>query len=436
MFKKLKRAALGANVPHEKATAAMATVKMPLPSKVVLPMQQHIGQPCTPVVKKGDAVLVGSLIAQATGALGANIYSGVSGTVTAVETMRTSNGTLTPAVVIAPDGQQTVDPAVKAPTVTDKKSFLQAVAACGLVGLGGAGFPTAVKLDPKAAVDTLIINAAECEPYLTADTREMLENGDTILSGVRAVMKYLAISKCVIGIEKNKPECIAKLNELFQGDTGVSVKVLPSRYPQGAEKVLIEKTVGKEVPQGGLPSDVGVIVLNVTTVSTIGKFLATGMPLTTKRVTVAGDAVKNPQNVEVIIGTPASEVLEFCGLKENTPIAKLISGGPMMGVALPDFDHPVIKQTNGLLALSAQAANKPDMGPCIRCGRCIEACPIGLSPVEIAGAFNKKDVEALNKMQITSCMLCGTCSYVCPAKRPVTQVMGLAKSFTLKEAQK
>ena len=436
MLKKLKRAALGAGVPHEKGTATLATVKMPVPSKVVLPMQQHIGAPCTPVVKKGDTVMVGTLVGKAEGFVSANIYSGVSGTVASVDTVHISNGASVAAVVITPDGQQTVDPAVKAPVVTDKASFIEAIQNCGLVGLGGAGFPTAVKLSPKTPVDTLVINAAECEPYLTADTREMLENGETIASGVKAVMKYLEIKNCVIGIERNKPECVSAMNQLFSGVAGVTVKVLPSRYPQGAEKVLIENTTGREVPQGGLPSDAGVIVMNVTTVSTIGKFLATGMPLVTKRLTVDGDAIKEPKNVEAIIGTPVREVLEFCGLKEGVTVAKLISGGPMMGLALPSADEPVLKQNNGILAFSEKMAAMPAVGPCIRCGRCIEACPMGLAPVQIAGAFNKKNAEELNKLCVDLCMLCGTCSYVCPAKRPVTQTMGLAKDFAKKEAKK
>ncbi|TCL51760.1 electron transport complex subunit RsxC [Allofournierella massiliensis] len=436
MLKKLKRAALGAGVPHEKGTATLATVKMPVPSKVVLPMQQHIGAPCTPVVKKGDTVMVGTLVGKAEGFVSANIYSGVSGTVASVDTVHISNGASVAAVVITPDGQQTVDPAVKAPVVTDKASFIEAIQNCGLVGLGGAGFPTAVKLSPKTPVDTLVINAAECEPYLTADTREMLENGETIASGVKAVMKYLEIKNCVIGIERNKPECVSAMNQLFSGVAGVTVKVLPSRYPQGAEKVLIENTTGREVPQGGLPSDAGVIVMNVTTVSTIGKFLATGMPLVTKRLTVDGDAIKEPKNVEAIIGTPVREVLEFCGLKEGVTVAKLISGGPMMGLALPSADEPVLKQNNGILAFSEKMAAMPAAGPCIRCGRCIEACPMGLAPVQIAGAFNKKNTEELNKLCVDLCMLCGTCSYVCPAKRPVTQTMGLAKEFAKKEAKK
>ena len=436
MFKKLKRAALGASVPHEKGTAAMATEKMPVPEKVVLPMVQHIGKPCEPTVKKGDTVLVGTLIGKASGFVSANIYSSVSGTVTALDTVRMSDGKSCAAVVIAADGQQTPDPECKAPVVKDKESLIQAAADCGLVGLGGAGFPTAVKLSPKTPVDTLIINGAECEPYLTSDTREFLENSDSVMAGIKAVMKYLEIKKCVIGIERNKPECIERMNSLAKDAEGVSVLTLPSRYPQGAEKVLIEKAAGREVPQGGLPSDVGVLVMNVTTISALAKYLATGMPLVTRRLTVDGDAVQNPKNLEVAIGTPIQKVLDYCGIKENVQLGKVIMGGPMMGVAVADLETPVLKQNNGILAFSAEKATLPEPQPCIRCGRCISACPIGLSPVELAGAFKKGDTEALNKMNIDLCMLCGSCSFVCPAKRPVTQTMRLAKDFARKEAQK
>ena len=436
MLKKLKRAALGARVPHEKGTAGMETVKMPVPSKVVLPMQQHIGAPCTPVVKKGDTVQVGTLVGQAGGVVSANIYSGVSGTVTAVDTVRLSDGKSCLAVSIQPDGQQSVDPAVQPPVVTDKASLIAAVQACGLVGLGGAGFPTAVKLDPKSPVDTLVINGAECEPYLTADAREFLENSETVMSGIEAVMKHLGIAKCLICIERNKPECIDLMCSLAKGAQGVEVKPLPSRYPQGAEKVLVESATGREVPQGGLPADAGVLVLNVTTVSTIGKFLATGMPLTTRRMTVDGDAVANPQNLEVIVGTPMQEVLDFCGVKEGVSVGKMIMGGPMMGVAIADAQTPVLRQNNGLLVFSEKMAKLPEPQPCIRCGRCIDACPMGLAPVQIAGAFTNKDTEELGKLCVDLCMMCGSCSYVCPAKRPVTQTMTLAKAFYAKEAQK
>lgn len=436
MFKKLKRAAKGAAVPQEEGTAKMATVKMPLPTKIILPMVQHIGAPCEPCVKKGDTVMVGTLVGKAGGFVSANIYSSVSGTVSAIDNVRMSNGRFCPAVVIQPDGEQTPDPAIKAPVVTDQESFVKAVADCGLVGLGGAGFPTAVKLSPKTPVDTLVINGAECEPYLTGDAREFLEHSETVMSGIEAVMKYLSIEKCIIGIENNKPECIDLMCSLARGTKGITVKPLPSRYPQGAEKVLIEKTTGREVPQGGLPSDVGVIVMNVTTVSTIGKFLITGMPLVAKRVTVDGDAVANPQNVEVLIGTPMQEVLDFCGLKEEVALGKVIMGGPMMGVAVADTALPILKQNNGLLAFSEEKAALPVPSACIRCGRCIEACPMGLSPVEIAGAFAKGDAAQLAKLDIDLCMLCGSCSFVCPAKRPVTQTMGLAKDLARKEAQK
>lgn len=436
MLKKLKRAALGAGVPHAKTTAAIATVKMPLPAKIVLPMQQHIGAPCTPVVQKGDTVQVGTLVGQAGGFVSANIYSGVSGTVAGIETVTYTNGAKVQAVVITPDGEQTVAASVKPPVVTDRASLVKAAQDCGLVGLGGAGFPTAVKLSPKTPVDTLVINGAECEPYLTADTREFLENSETVMSGIEAVMKYLEIKKCIIGIERNKPECIDLMCSLASGAAGIEVKPLPSRYPQGAEKTLIENTTGREVPRGGLPSDVGVLVMNVTTISVLGKFLATGMPLTTKRMTVDGDVVKEPKNVEVIIGTPLQEVADFCGIKEGAEVGKAICGGPMMGVAMADLAFPVLKQNNGLLLFSRKAAALPEPGPCIRCGRCINGCPMGLGPVQIAGAFQKKDIDALSALKVDLCVLCGTCSFVCPAKRPVTQTMSLAKELQKKGGKK
>lgn len=430
MFKKLSRAALGAAVPHDKATSGMQTVTMPLPSKLVLCMQQHIGAPCTPVVKKGDHVDVGTVVGKAPSVVSADIHSGVSGTVVGIETVQYPTGGAVQAVVIEPDGQQTIAANIKKPSVTNYESFIQAVRDCGLVGLGGAGFPTAVKLSPKnlQQVDTLVINGAECESYLTADNREFLEHSDTILSGIKAVMEYLQIQKCCIGIERNKPEAMDLMFSLIKDEPAIKVVPLPSRYPQGAEKVLIERTVGREVPRGGLPSDVGVIVLNVTTVSTIGKYLQTGMPLTTKRVTVEGDAVAKPQNVEVIIGTPLEEVLEFCG-GTKVQAAKVITGGPMMGTAQVSLQFPVLKQNNGLLVLSEKSAHLPAAQPCIRCGRCISACPMGLSPVEIANAYNRKDTHALDKMMVDLCIACGTCAYVCPAKRPVSQTMALAKDY-------
>ena len=441
MLKFLKRSAQGASVPHEKATSEMATVQMPVPKNVVIPMSMHIGAPAQPVVKKGDQVYVGTLIGQAGGFVSANIHSSVSGTVVGVAPMRMVNGAVCQAVAIESDGQQTVDPACQPPVVNDKDSLLQAIQACGLVGVGGAGFPTHVKL--AAEVDTLLINAAECEPYLTTDAREMLECSDTILGGIRAVMQYCGIPRCIIGIERNKPACIDLMCSLTRDVKGVSVKPLPMRYPQGAEKTLVETCTGREVPQvgpsgkPGLPADVGCIVMNVTSVSTLGKYLKTGIPLVSKRITVDGDAIARPQNIEAPIGALYRDVIEACGgIKPDVELGKIIFGGPMMGTSPPSSDFPVLKQNNGLLLFSRKTAVLPDPQPCIRCGRCIAACPMGLEPVEIVECFNRKDAEALRRHSVDLCVSCGSCTYVCPAKRPVSQTVTLAKGWYLNELRK
>ncbi len=415
----------------------MQTVQMPLPGKVTLLMQQHIGAPSVPVVAKGDKVQVGSLVGKAGGFVGADIHSGVSGTVSSVEKVVSTAGTMVDAVVIETDGEQTVSPDVKPPTVTDRESFLAAVRACGLVGLGGAGFPTAVKLSPKNldAIDHIIINAAECEPYITSDDREMLENGEEVMAGIRAVKQYLGVPNVVVAVERNKPEAMEKMHELARSEKGVKVKALATRYPQGAEKVLIERVTGREVPATGLPADVGVIVLNVTTVANIGRFLATGMPLTKKRLTVDGGAIATPRNVEVIIGTSISEVVAACGGYQVTP-GKLLVGGPMMGVALAGDDYPTIKQNNAILALTHEEAVLPAPEPCIRCGRCVNSCPVGLSPIETCEAYEGRDWELLDKLAAGTCIMCGVCSFVCPAKRLVSQTTVLARSYYLKNAKK
>lgn len=430
MFNYLKRSALGAAVPHAKSTAAKSTVSLPCPQRVVIPMQQHIGAPAEICVKKGDAVYVGSVIGKAQGFVSADVHSSVSGVVEEITSIKYVNGSEVASVAIAADGFQTIDPSIAPPVVEDFDSFIAAVRSCGLVGLGGAGFPTAVKLSPKNLdqVHTLIINGAECEPYITADNREFMENSSTVISGILAVKQYLNLKKVVIGIERNKPEAIDLMFSLCKSDATINVKPLQSRYPQGAEKVLIYKTTGIEVPRGKLPADAGVIVLNVSTVSAIGKYLSTGIPLVAKRLTVDGDAIKTPKNVMVPIGTSLEDVIKYCG-GTTKEAAKIITGGPMMGLSVPDTKMPVLKQNNAILVFGEDMAKLPKPADCIRCGRCIAACPMGLSPVEIANSFANKDKEALSKMMVDLCMSCGTCSFVCPSKRYVSQTMGLAKNF-------
>ena len=400
---------------------------MPLPSKIVLSMGQHIGAPAAPAVAKGDQVYVGTVVGKAGGFVSSDIHSGVSGTVDSIVTITAPNGAAQTAVVIIPDGEQKVDPAVAPPVVTDLKSFQDAIRASGLVGLGGAGFPTAVKLAPKNLdeIDTLVINGAECEPYITSDNRCLIEDTHFILGGIKAVMKYLDIKKCIIGIEGNKPQAIAKMKDAIDMP-GVEVKELPCRYPQGAEKVLIENCTGREVPFPGLPSDVGVIVMNVTSVAFVGKYLETGMPLTTKRLTVDGDIVKEPKNVEVLIGTPIQELLDFCGGLTAQP-GKVLYGGPMMGTCVADLSQPILKNNNAVLAFSEKLARLPKKTNCIHCGRCVNACPLGLAAKDIVKAYDNGNVELLQELNADLCMSCGTCSFVCPAKRPLAPSIALAK---------
>lgn len=436
VFKKLVRSASGAKVPHNKNTENIETVKMPVPARVHIAMSQHIGAPAKVVVKKGDEVKVGTVIGEATGVISACIHSSVSGKVFAVEETLFPNGQKTQTVVIDTDGEQTVCESVKAPEVTDYTSFIEAVKASGLVGLGGAGFPTNVKLAPKNLneIDTLIINAAECEPYITADYREIIENGADVIEGTKLVKNYLNIAKVIIGIEKNKPAAISKMKELCRGLDGFTVLELPSVYPQGAEKVIIETATGREIPEGALPSSVGCIVMNVSSVGFVARYMKTGMPLTTKRITVDGDAINEPKNVEVVIGTTIKDVIEFCG-GYKTEAGKIILGGPMMGTAVISDEMPIIKQNNAITVFSKEKSVLAPVNACIRCGRCVSACPIGLSPVEIALALAGKDEDELKDLSVNLCMDCGSCSFVCPAKRPVSQTMKEAKDFLRKAAK-
>lgn len=420
----------GIKVPHKKNTANCVPVRLSVPETVRIPMSMHIGKPAKVVVKRGDTVKVGQLIGEADGFISAPVHSSVSGTVAKIEEMTLSNGAKGQCVVIDTDGEQAVFEGVKPPVVTDLQSFTEAVRQSGAVGLGGAGFPTFVKLSIKdlSKLDAVVINAAECEPYITSDTRTMLDKSDDIMRGIEAVKKYLQPNRFIIGIEKNKPEAIKKMQELASQSEGVEVKVLPSSYPQGGEKVLVFNTIGKIIPKGGLPLDVGVIVINVTTLAFIGNYLKTGMPLVNKCVTVDGSAVKEPKNVIAPIGMSIADVLEQSG-GTKSEVAKALYGGPMMGLAVPSLDSPILKNTNAITAMDIKEATPPKTTPCIRCGACLNHCPLRLDPREIARAYKLGSVEDLQTLHVDLCMECGCCSYICPAHRPLVQTNKLAKAL-------
>lgn len=433
------------NIPHRKNTATSSAVRITPPTEIELPMVQHIGAPANPVVKAGDKVFVGTLIGEAGGFVSAPIYSSVSGTVKKIVNYLHVNGRNVPSVIIESDGEMTPDPSIAPPNVTSYKELSDAARAAGLVGLGGAGFPTSVKLDPSKAesTDTLLINGAECEPYITSDTRTMIDDAEYVRRGVDSILTLSGIPKAIVGIEENKPECIEKMREVFAGDDRVSVTILPSLYPQGGEKILIYNATGRVVPEGALPSDVGVLIMNVTTVAYLAKYLETGMPLVEKCVTVDGSAIKNPTNVIAPIGTRVGYIIdEIGGFSEEA--GKILYGGPMMGIAIYTLDAPILKTTNAITAFNKKDSKNRKESACIHCGRCVTICPIGLNPTIYAkamGLANSADrAERLDEAKVNLCIECGSCSFVCPAKRPLVENNRLAKAdlreFKAQQAKK
>lgn len=389
-------------------------------------MSMHMGAPCQPLVKAGDMVTVGQKIGDTDALFSVPVHSGVSGKVTAVTDYRTAMGAVCKAVEIETDGLQTVSEEVKQPAVTDKESFIKAVRESGSCGLGGAGFPTHIKLNPKQQIDTLVINAAECEPYITADYREMIECPEDIIGGINLVKSMLGIKTAKLAIEANKPEAIKNFTEMAKNDDTIDIVTLPSSYPQGAEKVIIYNSTGRIVKEGELPADEGVIVINISTVGFLYRYFQTGMPLVTRRLTVDGNAVGEPKNVRVVIGTSFREVMEFCKTDMES-VKKLIGGGPMMGMSIPDVDMPVVKTSNALLAIKTYDERKTSA--CIRCGRCVRVCPMGLMPADIDRAYKIKNIEELKTLKVMLCMNCGSCTYVCPANRKLAETNQLAKAL-------
>lgn len=415
-------------MPHNKHTADQPAVYLPIPASVTIPMSMHIGAPAIPTVKVGDLVKVGQVIAEAAGFVSSPIHASVSGKVRKIDDMLISNGRKVPAITIESDGKMERFEGLKPPVIQTTADFLRALTESGIVGLGGAGFPTSVKLNVKnpEQIEAVIVNGAECEPFITSDTRTMLDQPDLVLAGARLLREHLHAKRIIFAIEDNKPQCIDLFRRLLQEETGMEVMSLPSVYPQGGEKVLIYNTIGKVVPEGKLPLDVGAIVINCTTLASIARYIRDGLPLVKKCVTVDGSAVKTPKNVIAPIGTALKDVFDFCdGFKADPK--KVVYGGPMMGVAVPDLDQPILKNTNAILAFAEKDAAPHPFSPCIRCGRCVAACPLNLSPCEVENAYDRKDMPLLAALKVNLCMECGCCSYVCPSSRPLVHTHRLAK---------
>ncbi|MCL2567821.1 MAG: electron transport complex subunit RsxC [Oscillospiraceae bacterium] len=430
----------GAHVPHHKDTAELESVRMPAPATVVLPMQQHIGAPCTPTVKVGDQVFVGQVIGDSDAFVSAPIHAPISGTVKAIGPFLLSRGVSVEAIHIESDGQETLWEGITKPEINNKADFLKAVRASGLVGIGGAGFPTHVKLNIRegVTVDTLVINGAECEPYITSDYREVMENADHIINGIRRVMEYTGIPNALIGIENNKPKAIALLAEKIVAgglEDRIQVVELPSHYPYGAEKMLVYATTGRTVPLGGLPHDVGVVMVNISGIAILDDYLDTGIPLIRKRVTVAGKAIARPSNLIVPIGTSIQDVVDFCG-GYNVEPDKIVAGGPMMGAAKYDGAAPIKKQDNSILCMTSDETFAPIDEPCIRCGRCVDACPMSLMPTMIERYARLDNPEMLKKLNASACMECGSCAFECPARRPLVQYLRQGKQVERKAVAK
>lgn len=415
----------GIHPPENKLSAGKKIETLALPKQVIIPLGQHIGAPAQALVKKGDLVKVGTLLAKAGGFVSANIHSSVSGKVNKIDNVLDASGYKKPAIYIDVEGdewEESIDRSedlVKECSLSPKE-IIDKIAQAGIVGLGGATFPTQVKLmpPPGSKPEIVIINAVECEPYLTSDHSLMMEKGEQILVGVLILMKAVNVSKAVIGIENNKPDAIAHLSKLAAGYKGIEVMPLKVRYPQGGEKQLIDAVIKRQVKSGALPISTGAIVQNVGTAYAIYEAVQKNKPLFERVVTVTGKAVAKPSNLLVRIGTPIANLIEAAGgLPENT--GKIIGGGPMMGKALISADVPVTKGSSGVLLLTREESVRKPMSNCIRCAKCVNACPMGLVPSLLMNATEFKNWELAEKNHITDCIECGSCSYTCPANRPL-----------------
>ena len=434
----------GVHPPHHKEqTEDLPIQRVPFVSRYVMPLGQHIGIPSEPVVKVGEVVQRGQLIAKANGFISTALHSPVTGKITDIGMHRYVDGSFKSAIEIAADPYSTqqfvrsLQREIKqsngehemTPDCLTKEQFIDAVQRSGIVGMGGAAFPSHVKysIPQEQHISDLLVNGAECEPFLTNDHRLMVERPETVLRGCEILRKQLGASRVAIGVEKNKPESIAQLQKYLSTDSAIDIVPLEVKYPQGAEKMLIKSIYNKELPAGKLPRDIGIAVNNVGTIVALADYFDRGMPLIERIVTLAGPGVEEPANLIVPIGTPIRDVLEFSGgLKEQTQ--EVIMGGPMMGTPIADLDAPVLKGTSGILAFTENETSRPGEYPCIRCARCLEACPYFLNPSRLALLGKARLYAAMQeKYHVMDCVECGACTYACPSNIPIVQLIRTAK---------
>lgn len=426
---------IGGVHPHDNKSysAHQPITACPLPAKAIIPLIQHIGAPAQAVVEKGQKVKVGELIAKAGGFVSANIVSPVSGTVTKIDTTIDAWGMKMPAVFIDVEGDEWLETIDRTPDIVkecnlEPKEIIDRITAAGIVGLGGACFPTQVKLlpPPGKKAEVLVVNGVECEPYLTCDHQLMIEHGEEIMIGIKILMRALSINKAVIGIEKNKPDAIARMQELAVQVPGVEVKALKLKYPQGGEKQLIDACIGRQVPSGALPIEVGAVVDNVATIFAVYEAVQKNKPLVSRVMTVTGKSLSKPGNYLVRFGTPLSDVVALAGgVPEDT--GKIIGGGPMMGRAMNNIDMPANKRTSGLLFLPEKESRRQQPENCIRCGKCVSACPMGLEPYLLSKQAELAMWDEMEKHDVMDCIDCGCCLFTCPSHRPLLDYIRMGK---------
>lgn len=431
----------GIHPPENKISAGKAIATLAIPASVTIPISQHIGAPATPVVSKGDSVKTGQVIATFKGFVSTNIHSSVSGKINRIDQVTDSTGYKQSAIIIDVEDDEWIETIDRSKEIAkDIKlspgEITRRCLECGIVGLGGATFPSHVKLTvPEGKkCDVLIINGVECEPYLTSDHRLMMEKGEEILIGITILMKALKVEKAMIGIENNKPDAVSHLTRLATAFKGITVHALKVKYPQGAEKQLIKALINREVPSGRLPLDVGAVVHNVGTAYAVYEAVQKNKPLFERVVTITGKSLTNPGNYLVRIGTPVSKLIEAAGgLPGDT--GKIVNGGPMMGKALSSADVPVVKGTSGIILFPRNESERTEINPCIRCAKCISACALNLEPFLLMVLAEKGMFERAERERITDCMECGSCSYTCPAGRPLLDYIRLGKSTVIKMAR-